>query len=76
MDEEKAVRYEPVDHDTAASLLGEGIHVGLRKGTDAANSHETWQAIGRDDSGWSDAIDFAVYGLEQMGYAVCKKVQE
>jgi len=61
-----------VDKDEAKSLIGEGIHTGLRKGTDAPGSHKAWKAIAADDSGWSDAIDFAVAGLEYMGYALCK----
>lgn len=68
--------YEPVDFDEATSLIGEGVHTGLRKGTDAAGSSEAWRAISKDDSGWDDAVAFAINGLEFMGYAICKKVGE
>lgn len=68
--------YTPVDKETALSLLGEGIHTGLRKGTDAAGSHAAWKAISANDSGWSDALEFFYWGLEYMGYAVCKVEEE
>lgn len=49
-----------------SSLLGEGIHTGLRKGTEAAGSHKVWKAIAADDSGWDDAIAFCMYGMKTM----------
>lgn len=53
------------------SLIGEGVHVGLRKGSDAPSSGELWQAIAKSDDGaWSDAVMYAVWGLLYMGYAV------
>lgn len=70
----RAVGYvpTPVDDETAKSLIGEGVHTGLRKGTDAWNSGNTWRAIAAPESGWSDAIHFAVEGLKGMGYRLCK----
>lgn len=63
----------PVDDKTAASLLGEGIHTGLRKGTDAEDSHELWKAISDSDTtAWSDAIDYCLWGLKEMGYQIYK----
>lgn len=42
-------------------LLSEGVHAGLRKGTDAPDSHALWAAIaGSKTSAWSDAIAFAL----------------
>lgn len=67
------MRYVPVDKDEAASIVGEGIHTGLRKGTDAENSGDTWRAIAAPESGWSDAIGFFMWGLDYMGMALCKK---
>lgn len=67
--------YEPVDKDTAASLIGEGVHTGLRKGSEAPSSAKLWRAISESDDGaWGEAVRYCVWGLEQMGYAVCKKV--
>jgi hypothetical protein len=71
------VTYEPVDKDVAAELIGEGVHVGLRKGSEAPSSGPLWQAIsGSTDSAWSDALNFCVVGLESMGYVLCKKLVE
>lgn len=67
------MKYEPISEEEALSLLGEGIHTGLRKGTDAANSTATWKAIA--DSGWDDALKFFLDGLDFMGYAIVKKEQ-
>lgn len=67
--------YEKVPDDEAKSLLGEGIHAGLRKGTDAENSGKTWNAIADEQSGWSDALAYALWGLDYLGYAICKKVE-
>lgn len=64
--------YEPVDDETATSLLGEGIHTGLRKGSDAPEAPALWKAISDSDQAWSDALDFAVWGLHSMGYVLCK----
>lgn len=65
--------YTPVLPDTAMSLLGEGIHTGLRKAGTGPKSAEIWNLIHDDLESWSNAVAFAVYGLESMGYAVCKK---
>ena len=44
-----------------ADILSEGIHAGLRKGTDAPDSHALWTAIaGSKTSAWADAIAFAL----------------
>lgn len=68
--------YEPIPDEEAESLIGEGVHAGLRKGTDAPGSAEAWRAISREDSGWDDAVAFAIEGLHFMGYAICKEVRE
>ncbi len=64
--------YEPIDEDEAVSLIAEGVHTGLRKGTDAPGSSAAWRAIANPSSGWEDACRFAVSGLEFMGYAIVK----
>lgn len=69
-------KWQPVDADEVCSLLGEGVHTGLRKGSEAPSSGPLWRAISESkDSAWSDAIAYAVWGLEHMGYRVCKEVE-
>jgi hypothetical protein len=63
----------PVSKKDARSIIGEGVHTGLRKGTDADGAHELWDAIHKSDEAWSDALEFFVWGLDQMGMALCKK---
>lgn len=67
------VVWTPIPKDEAKSIIGEGLHTGFRKGTDAPGSSKAWQAIAADDSGWSDALDYLIWGLDYMGLAVCKK---
>jgi len=55
------------------SMLGEGIHTGLRKGTDAPSSGPLWQAIrASDDGAWGDALRFALWGLRYSGWEIVK----
>lgn len=43
------------------SLFAEGVHAGLRKGTDASDAHHLWTAIANSrTSAWGDAIGFAI----------------
>lgn len=63
----------PVTKQEAVSTIGEGLHTGLRKGTDAPESAALWQAIANSDRAWSEALDFLVWGLGEMGLALCKK---
>lgn len=64
--------FTPVDQDTARSLIGEGIHTGLRKGCN--DGHEAWTAINdMPDEDWSSALRFLVDGLESMGYVLCER---
>jgi hypothetical protein len=68
------VTYEQVDTDVAAELIGEGVHVGLRKGSEAPSSGPLWQAInGSTDGAWSDALMYCIEGLESMGFVLCRK---
>lgn len=55
----------PVTGREAQSFLGEAIHTGLRRGTDAEGSHAAWKAVAADNSGWGDAIEFALEGLQR-----------
>jgi hypothetical protein len=65
-----------VDDEEFAGLLMEGVHTGLRKGTEAPKSGALWQAISEavfsDDTSWGDACRFAVYGIKYMGYRLVK----
>lgn len=65
--------YTPLDPDEAASIIGEGLHTGLRKGSDAPEAPELWEAIHNSLDAWSDALDYLVYGLDYMGFSLCKK---
>lgn len=66
--------WEPIEDKDATSQLGEGIHTGLRKGTDAPEAPELWKAIRDSDGAWSDALAYAVWGLGTMGYKLCREV--
>ena len=56
-----------IGHSELRSHIGEGVHTGLRKGGDAPSAPDLWKAIGdSEDSAWSDAVDFCVYGLREM----------
>jgi len=63
----------PVTDEEATSAIGEGLHTGLRKGTDAPEAPALWEAISASSTAWSEALDFLVWGLHHMGYAVCKE---
>jgi hypothetical protein len=65
-------RWVPVEDEDAMSLIGEGVHTGFRKGTEASGSSAAWRAIAAEDSGWGDAVGFAVDGLTSMGYRLCQ----
>lgn len=69
-------RYVPVSDEDAVSHLGEGIHTGLRKGTDAPEAHDLWLAISESDQAWSEALAFTVWGLHEMGFVLCKVEEE
>lgn len=68
-----ATRWVPVDNATAKSVIGEGLHTGLRRGTDAPEAPALWNQIARSEQAWSDALAFLVSGLDCMGMALCKK---
>lgn len=68
--------YEPVTDEAAADLIGEGVHTGLRKGSEAASSGPLWRAISESEDGaWSDAVRYCVWGLKTMGYVICVEVK-
>lgn len=69
----QAGTWTPVADEDARSIIGEGVHTGLRKGTDAPEAHDLWVAISKSDEAWSDALDFFVWGLDQMDMALCKR---
>lgn len=69
------MKWEPVDKETARSIVGEGVHTGLRKGCEYG--HPAWEAISKlPDGEWSSAIRFFLWGLDVMGMAICEKVPE
>lgn len=60
-----------VTREDFCDLLGEGIHTGLRKGTDAPDAHALWKAIADSETGaWQDAIEYAVEGLIETGFTL------
>jgi hypothetical protein len=63
-----------IPDEDAVSILGEGLHTGLRKGTDAPEAMALHRAIGDSDRAWSDALHYLVWGLDQMGLAVCRNI--
>lgn len=59
--------------DEILSMVGEGIHTGLRKGTDAESSGPMWQAIANSsDGGWSEALDWFLWGLRYSGWEIVR----
>jgi len=66
--------YVPVTDEQAVTNIALGVHTGLRKAT--PDPADLWGAISRDESSaWSDAVEFCVNGLAQMGYKLCKVVE-
>lgn len=62
-------RHIPVDIDTAKSLIGEGIHTGMRKAIDSPQAHPAWKAIQElPDDDWDAVLEFLVSGLASVGY--------
>lgn len=70
-----AQTWTPIEHGSAASILGEGIHTGMRKGSDDPGAPVLWAAVNDNLQAWSDALDFFVWGLDYMGMAICKKTE-
>lgn len=72
--------WEPIENDEAISLIGEGVHTGFRKGRelDSPASDRIWKAIADDasDEAWTAALEYAVWGLNEMGYRVCRERKE
>lgn len=66
--------WAPVSLDEAQSLIGEGLHTGLRKGTEADGAHDLWVAINDSAGAWDDALAYCMWGLESMGYKLCASV--
>lgn len=69
--------WQPIDEETARSVIGEGVHAGLRRGSEAPSSGPLWRAITESDDGaWSDAVAYCVWGLGEMGLAICEKKKD
>jgi hypothetical protein len=66
--------WEPVDDDEAVEQIAVGIHTGLRKCSEASDGAELWRAISDSNgSSWEDAVKYCVWGLRELGFAVCRK---
>ena len=66
--------WEPVDDDEAVEQIAIGIHTGLRKSSSAPESAELLRAISDSNgSSWDEAVKYCVWGLKEMGFAVCRK---
>ncbi len=69
--------WAPIEDDMAISLLGEGIHTGMRKGRelDSEASDRLWKMIAHDGTGeaWTAALEYGVWALREMGYQVCRR---
>jgi hypothetical protein len=53
--------------DDWASILGEGIHVAFRKGTDHPKAHDYWKMIQEmPDELWNDVTTYVVDSLVYM----------
>lgn len=70
---EAGTTYTPLPPSECASVIGEGLHTGLRKGSDEPQAPDLWRAIHDAGQAWSDALDYLVYGLDYMGLALCRK---
>lgn len=63
-----------ISREDATSLLGEGIHTGLRKAVDSHESVVVWQAINRlPDDEWHTVLVWLVDALASMGYHLVKE---
>jgi hypothetical protein len=70
-----ATRWEKVDDNEAASIIGEGLHTGFRKGSSDPKAADLWNAVHDCGTAWSDGLSFLIWGLDVMGMALCKKVE-
>jgi len=65
-----------VSTDELAEQIAIGMHTGLRKGTDAPDSHKLWKAISDSKTeAWSEAAAFCADGLQSMGYTITKDAE-
>lgn len=63
-----------VTTDELAGALAEGMHTGLRKGSDADDSHYLWKMISDSKTdAWGDAAEYCAWGLKEMGYKVMRE---
>ena len=70
------ITWVPLPADQMKSIIGIGLHTGLRKGTDAPEADALWKAIGRSDQAWDDALVYLVDSLNDMGLWLCEKDEE
>ncbi len=69
-------KWVEVPEEELADLIGEGVHTGLRKGSEAPSSHSLWEAISdSNDSAWGDAAAYCADCLRAMGYKVTKEAE-
>ncbi|QNJ56034.1 hypothetical protein SEA_RASPUTIA_144 [Microbacterium phage Rasputia] len=73
----RQVNGKTVSDEEFKSMLGEGVHTGLRKGSGAPSAPALHTAIAQSDDGaWGDALGYAVWGLRFMGYELVKVEHE
>jgi hypothetical protein len=66
-----------VSDEEFASLIGEGVHTGLRKGSEAPSSATLHRAISdSNDGAWGDALAYCVWGIKHMGYRLVRDVKD
>lgn len=62
--------------DEIISMVGEGIHAGIRKGTDAPEAPALWTAISESGGAWSEALSFFLWGMRYSGWEIVKRSPE
>ena len=69
----REVTGKTVSDEEFKNMLGEGVHTGLRRGTNANSAMGLHTAIAHStDGAWGDALGYAVWGLRYMGYELVK----
>lgn len=56
-----------ISREDWASVIGEGIHTGFRKGSEHPRSSEYWNILNEMPSElWNEVLEYCVSGLEYM----------
>lgn len=67
--------FESVPYADAVSLVAEGVHTALRKGTTSVSAQSAHLSISQMPD-WSNAVEWFVDSLESMGIVLCKRVNQ